>query len=130
MTSAEREQADTTVIMDCETRRNTDLAAAARQWKQLNQSPDHKSNDNSNDDANDDNDNANDLDSESPDDNEADMSDPEFEVNESAAAQEGVPYELDEDGKVKLDEETTAGLRHILERARQRNACLSDVLWN
>ena len=130
MTSAEREQADTTVIMDCETRRNTDLAAAARQWKHLNQSSDDKSNDNSNDDANDDNDsgdgrdddNANDLDSESPDDNEADMSDPEFEVNESAAAQEGVPYELDEDGKVKLDEETTAGLRHILERARQRNA--------
>jgi len=136
MTSAEREQADTTVIMDCDARRDTDLAAAARQWKRLNQGSDDKSNDDSNDDAKDDSnddsdnysgdgrddDNANDLDWESPDDNEADISDREFEVDESAASQEGVPYELDEDGKVKLDEETTAGLRHILERARQRNA--------
>ena len=140
MSSAEREQADTRVITDCETRRNADLAAAAREWKRLNRISDNKSegesNDESNglslDDSNDDvtndssdgrdDDNANNLDWKSPDDNEPDTSDPEYEVDEIAAAQEGVPYELDEDGKVKLDEETTAGLRHILERARKRNA--------
>ena len=135
MTSAQREQADTTVITDCETRRDAELAAAARQWKRLNRISDDETNevtkdtgkksmaeslDNSDEDRNDDN--ANDLDWESPDDNEDDTSDPDYEVDENAAAQEGVSYELDEDGNVKLDEETTAGLRHILERVRQRNA--------
>ena len=135
MTSAQREQADTTVITDCETRRDAELAAAARQWKRLNWISDDETNevtkdtgnkstaeslDNSDEDRNDDN--ANDLDWESPDDSEANTSDPDYEVDENAAVQEGVPYELDEDGNVKLDEETTAGLRHILERVCQRNA--------
>jgi len=140
MSLAEREQADTRVIMDCETLRNADLAAAAREWKRLNQISDNKSegesNDESNalslDDSNDDvtndssdcrdDNNMNNLDWKSPDDNEPDMSDPEYEVNEIAATQEGIPYELDEYGQVKLDGETTVGLRHILERARKRNA--------
>ena len=35
--------------------------------------------------------------------------------------QKGIPYELNEDGKVKLDEKTTAGLQYILKRTHQRN---------
>ena len=108
------------------------LQQQQRKWKRLNQISDDngkgESNNNSNDDGIDDssggrdNDNMNDLDWESSDDNEPDMSDPEYEVNEIAATQEGIPYELDEYGQVKLDGETTVGLRHILERARKRNA--------
>jgi len=107
------------------------LRQQQRKWKRLNQISDDngkgESNNNSNDDGIDDssggrdNDNMNDLDWESSDDNEPDMSDPEYEVDEIAAAQEGVPYKLDKDHKVKLDEETTARLRHILERAHKRN---------
>jgi len=143
--------------MDCETHRDADLAAAARQWKHLNQISNKKAdnqsnyqrNDDSNDDGNDDSgncrddDNVNDWDWESLDNNETDTSDTEYEVDEIAAAQEGVPYELDEDSKVKLNEETTAGLRHIFERARQRNALFikrvmelsgrhseNEIIWN
>ena len=129
--------------MDCETRQDAELVAVVWQWKGLNRISDDEANevtkdmgnkritesldnsdDNCNDDSSDgrDNDNANDLDWESPDDNEADISNPDYELDESAAAQEGVLYEFEEDSKVKLDEETTAGMRHILERVRQRNA--------
>ena len=134
MSSAAREGADTKIIRDCGTRRDAELVAAAQQWKHLNRISDDESKDESKDESNkstdkihgdsndgsDDN-NANDLDWESPDENERDTSNPEYEVDEITAAQEGVPYELDEDGEVRLDDETTAGLRHILERARQHN---------
>ena len=131
MSSAAREGADTKITRDCGTRGDAELVAVAQQWKCLNQISDDESKDesnkstdkiygNSNDGSDDDN--ANDLDWESPDENERDTSDPEYEVDEITAAQEGVPYELDEDGEVSLNDETTAGLRHILERACQQNA--------
>ena len=115
MTSAVREQADTTVIIDYKTHRDADLAAVAWQWKHLNLISDHSNDDSQNDSNNDsgdgsDDDNATDLDWNSLDENEANSSDPEYEVNETAAVQKGIPYELNEDGKVKLDEKTTAGL--------------------
>jgi len=127
MSSAEREQADTKVAVDCEMRRDADLVAAAEQWKSLNRISDDESNDksdneNNNESNNEGSNNADELDWQWPDDNEPDTSDPEYEVDEITAAQEGVPYELDEEGEVKLGEEATAGLRRILERARKRHA--------
>ena len=99
MTPAERGQADTMVITDCETHRDAKLAAAAWQWKHLSRISDDETNevtkdtgnkssaerlDNSDDGR--DNNNVHDLHWESPDDNEADTSDPDYEVDESAAA--------------------------------------------
>ena len=91
MSSAVREQGDTAVIMDCKTHRNADLVVVAQQWKHLNQISAHSNNDshdNGNDDTGDgsDNDKATDLDWKSPDENEANISDPEYEVNETTTA--------------------------------------------
>jgi hypothetical protein len=107
MTSSEKEDANAKVTVELETRRDVDLEAAAEQWKVLNRISDDHMDDHSDD-------KSDGLSWESPDENEADVSDPEYEVDESIAAQEGVPYELDAEGEIKLSEETTAGLKRIL----------------
>ena len=80
--------------------------------------------DNDNNDDNDDKSTSEDW--ESPDENEPDVSDPEFEVDETIAAKEGVLYEFNDDGQLNLGERTTAVLRHILERARKRQEIFTE----
>ena len=110
MNSAEREDADAKVNVDFEVRRDADLQAAAQDWKAINDISDDKDSDEDN--------SATESDWESPDEKEADISDHEYEVDEDIAAEEGVPYKLDEEGKVKLSDEANAELRRILEKAK------------
>jgi len=120
MTSAEKEYNNAKVTAKSEAHRDIDFKVAAEQWKALNCILDNHLNNHLDD-------NSNDLYWNFRDENKLDVSNPDYEVDESIAAQKGAPYELNAEREVKLNEETTAGLKYILKKARQGHEISSHV---
>jgi hypothetical protein len=98
------------VIAELEARREDELVAAAKEWHVV--AGDSDIDDAPVDDS---------LGWDTPDEHEADESDPEYEVNDDIAEKEGQPHEVDIEGKIKLDGEAASALQAIMQKANRQH---------